>query len=188
MKRSLGLILCVLLSIGILGCNDAKQFAAETREGYKMVEEVAGQVSKMVASLDTNDLAQAKEIAVKIEHVLSTRVLSWYFKILAVEETQGNDAARALIAELKKTDNINATETKALNEMDRYFQGKVGRTGDLLFLLCAIAAEHKYGHGGGELFLRLASRYRKFERYPPEAATNAVAASLTNEPPAPIAR
>jgi len=72
MKRTFGFSLVVLLSLGFPGCDNAKQFAAETREGYKMVEEVSGQVSKMVASLDTNDLAAAKETAAKIERVLST--------------------------------------------------------------------------------------------------------------------
>src|SRR5688572_33427748 len=127
MNRQLHLwtaVLCAFLSIAIFGCNDAKQFVADSKEGYRIAEDIVGQIAKLGASVSTNDFAKAREIGAKLDHLLSTRVLSWYVQILALEETQGNDAARALIAELKKTEALTATELKALTEIESYFARK----------------------------------------------------------------
>ena len=158
--RLLGFIGCVLVSLGLCGCDKAKKFTADTREGYRIAEDVARQIASMAAALDANDLAKAKEMAVKIEQVLSTRVLSWYLKILTVEEIEGIDAAKVLIAELKKTKDLDAVEAKALERIEAYFQEKTGKTGDLVVYLCALAAEAKFGHGGGGLVAAIVDRLR----------------------------
>ena len=183
MPRLLGFIACTVVSLGLCGCEKAQKFAADTREGYQMVENVAGQVARMAASLDTNDFAQAKELAVNIERVLSTRVLSWYLKILTAEETEGIDAAKALITELKTIKDLDAVEAKALEKIEAYFQKKTGKTGDFLVYLCALAAEAKYGHGAGNIVVTIADKYRASPIARNSLSTNVLAeleASQTN--------
>ena len=158
--RVFGFVACTLVSLGLCGCDKAKKFTADTREGYRIAEDVASQIASMAASLDTNDLAKAKEMAVKIEQVLSTRVLSWYLKILTVEEIEGIDAARALIAQLKKDKDLDAVETTALEKIEAYFEKKTEKTGDFLIYLCALAAEAKFGHGGGGLVVAIVDSFR----------------------------
>jgi hypothetical protein len=177
-KWHLPVVVCALLTLSLPGCDNAKQFVADSKEGYRIAEDIVGQIGKLSASLSTNDFAKAREIGAKLDHLLSTRVLSWYVRILAVEETEGSDAAKALIAELKKSEGLNAGELKALTQMESYFQNKTGRTGDILVVIGALAAEQKYGHGAGRLVVELSDKYRKSNLTVKPADTNATNAGL----------
>ncbi len=162
MPRLLSVTFGILLGLVCAGCDDAKKLAYETKEGYHVLEQVAGQVAEMSASLRTNDFAGAKEIAGKLDVFLNTRVLSWTVQILATEEKDGVEAAKALIRKFNASENITADEQAALAKVQQYFQNK-GRekTGDLAFLVAALVVEGKYGHGAGGVLLRLRETYRK---------------------------
>jgi len=183
LSRVLKLVICrclpsmvigALLGLILAGCDDAKKLVSETKEGYHVLEQVA----EMSASLRTNDFARAKEIGGKLDSFLNTRVLSWFVKILATEENDGVDAAKALIKKLKTTEGLSRDEQAALEKIEQYYQNKGNeKTGDLAFLVAAIVVEGKYGHGAGGVLLRLRETYRKSPLPIPAPTTN-VAAQL----------
>lgn len=173
MSRLLLSAVGALLAFTLVGCNDAKKLVAETKEGYRVLEEVAGHVADMSASLRTNDFAKAKEFGAKADRLLSTRTFSWSIQLLATEETNGVDAAKALIARFKAAEGITADERAALAELEKYFQRKgKAKTGDIIFLVAAVTVEGKYGHGAGGVLLRARETYRKSALPAPALATN----------------
>lgn len=173
MTRFLPVLLCVVTVVGLAGCDDAKTFVKESKDGYRELEEVAGKLGQIAAAIKTNDFAQAKEFAGKVEPFLKTRVLSWTVQILAVEEKEGVAAARSALERLKLTEGITAGERVALDKMEAFYRDKTGRTGDLLVLIGAIAVEEKYGgHYAGAVFTQICQQLRI------SPATNTV--NLTN--------
>lgn len=172
MTRFLTFLLCIAALLSFLGCDDAKKFVKESKEGYQELEEIARKLGQVASAMKTNDYAQAREFAAKAEGFLNTRVLSWAVQVLAIEEKEGVEAARAAIERFRGSDSITAGERKALDEMTKFYQGKTGRTGDLIVLVAAVAAEEKYGHGAGGIVAHLCQGLRT------STATNAV--SFTN--------
>ena len=85
MRQLFTLFLCVAAAVPFVGCDDAKTFVKESREGYRELEEIAGQIGQIASAVKTNNFAQAKEYARKLEPFLNTRVLTWTVQILAVE-------------------------------------------------------------------------------------------------------
>jgi len=173
MPRLLSITFGAVLGVVCSGCDDAKKLASETKEGYQVLEQVGGQVAEMSASLRKNDFSGAKEIAGKLDVFLNTRVLSWSVQILATEEKDGVEAARALIKKFNAIEGITADEQAALARIEQYFQNK-GRekTGDLAFLVSALVVEGKYGHGAGGVLLRFRETYRNSPLPVPTGATN----------------
>jgi hypothetical protein len=177
--RLLGLILCVLVGSGLAGCKEAKKFVADTQEGYQMVEEFARHLHGIRVSLSTNDFAKAREIGVKADQLLRTRILSWCVQLLIVEETEGVDAAKASVDRLKTSEGITTNELAALREIETYFQQKGdARTGDLLLYIGALIAEDKYGHGAGTVLYKAVDALRP-------APTRAAGRTLPREGEAP---
>lgn len=173
MTRFFTLVLCVVTAVGLAGCDDARTFVKESKEGYRELEVIAGKLGEIAAAIKTNDFAQAKEFAGKVEPFLKTRVLSWAVQILAIEEKEGVAGARSAIERLKLTDGITAGERIALDKMEAFYRDKTGRTGDLLVLVGAIAVEEKYGgHYAGAVFAQICQQLRT------SPATNTV--NLTN--------
>jgi hypothetical protein len=161
MTRFLTLILCAAAAASFLGCDDAKTFVKESKEGYRELEEIAGKLGQIASAVKTNDFAQAKEFARKLEPFLNSRVLSWAVQILATEEKGGVEAARAAIERFRTSDGITAGEREALDKMQAFYRDKTGRTGDLLVLVAAIAVEEKFGgHGTGGLFIQICEKFR----------------------------
>jgi hypothetical protein len=165
-----------LLGLTLAACDDAKKLVSETKEGYHVIEQIAAQVAEMSASLSTNDFARAKETGAKLDSLLNARVLSWSVQILATEEKDGVEAAKALINKLKATQGLSTDEQTSLARIEQYFQNKGNeKTGDLAFLVAAIVVEDKYGHGAGGLLLRLRETYRKSPLPVPGLTTNMAA-------------
>jgi hypothetical protein len=109
----------------------------------------------------TNDFAQAKEYARKLEPFLNTRVLTWAVQVLAIEEKEGAEAARQAIARFGTTKDITPSERAALGKMQDYYQGRSGRTGDLVVFVGAIIVDEKFGgHGAGGLFMQICETFR----------------------------
>lgn len=172
MTHFLTFLLGIAASLSFLGCDDAKKYVKESKEGYQELEEIARKLGRVASAIKTNDYPQAREFAAKAEGSLNTRVLSWAVQILAIEEKDGVEAAKAAIERFRGGDMITAGERKALDEMAKFYQGKTGRTGDLIVLVAAVAADEKYGHGAGGLVARLCQGLRT------STVTNAV--SFTN--------
>lgn len=174
MLHRLVTVLCLLLALGLAGCDDARKLVEDSREGLEVIEEIAGKLSEFSASLSENDFAKAREIGAKIDHMLSTRVLSWLVQILVTEETEGVDAAKRLIQTLKRSEAITESESAALALIEEYFENKGRqRTVDIVVLVGALLVENKYGHGAGGLLLRLRETYRNPQRDPGLQVTNA---------------
>jgi hypothetical protein len=163
--------------LSLAGCDDAKKFVKESKEGYQELEEIAWKLGQVASAVKTNDFAQAKEFASKAESFLDTRALSWSVQVLAIEEKEGVDSARAAIERFRASENVTAGERRALDEMAKYYQGKTGLTGDLLVLVAAVAAEKKYGHGAGGVVAQL------FQRIRPSTSTSAVSMTNTSSTP-----
>src|SRR4051794_2653088 len=104
MTRFLTLALCVAAAVSFLGCDDAKTFVKESKEGYRELEEIAAKLGQITSALKTNDFAQAKEFAGKVEPFLNTRVLSWAVQVLAIEEKEGVEAAQAAIERFRASE------------------------------------------------------------------------------------
>lgn len=173
MTRLLVLILCVAAA-GFLGCDDAKTFVKESKEGCRELEEIARRLGQVASAVKTNDFAQAKEFTRKLEPFLNTRVLSWAVQILATEEREGVEAARAAIERFRTSDSITAGERTALDKMQVFYRDKTGRTGDLLVIVAAIAVEEKYGgHGTGAVFIQICQKLRTHPSTNGVSVTNA---------------
>lgn len=161
MTRLLTVLLCVAAAVGMSGCDDARTFVKESKEGYRELEVIAGKLGEIAAAIKTNDFAQAKEFAGKVEPFLKTRVLSWTVQILAIEEKEGVAGARSAIERLKVTEGITAGERLALDKMEAFYRDKTGRTGDLLVIIGAVAVEQKYGgHYAGAVFAQICQELR----------------------------
>ncbi len=160
MTRFLTLLVSLVVSLGFLGCDDAKKFVRDSKEGYKELEGIAQLLAQVASAISTNDFSRAKEFAAEAGNFLNTRVISWAVQVLVIEEKEGVESARAAIERFRATDSTTASERRALDEMANFYQGKTGRTGDLLVLVAAVAAEEKYGHGAGGIVAQLCQRLR----------------------------
>jgi len=175
MRQLFTLFLCVAAAVPFVGCDDAKTFVKESREGYRELEEIAGQIGQIASAVKTNNFAQAKEYARKLEPFLNTRVLTWTVQILAVEERQGVEATRQTIEQFGKTGDITPDERAALEKVREHYQGRSGRTGDLLVLVGAVVVDKKFGgHGAGGAFVQLCQKVR--------TSVPAVGVGMTNTP------
>jgi len=161
MTRFASSMLCVAALVSLLGCDDAKRFVKESKEGYQELEAIAGKLGEIAAAVKTNNFAMAKEFARELEPLLTSRVVSWTVQILAIEERDGVQAARAAIERFRGSDGMTASERTALEKLDAYYQDRAGRTGDLLVMIAAIAIEAKYGgHGTGAAFIQTCQQLR----------------------------
>ena len=174
MTRFLTILLCAAATVTLVGCDDAKTFVKESKEGYRELEEIAEKLGQIASAVKTNDFAQAKELAGKLEPFLNTRVISWAVQVLAIEEKEGVGAARAAIERFRTTEGITASERTALDKMQAFYREKTGRTGDLLVFVAAFAVEQKYGgHGTAAVFMQICQKLRT------QTPTNAVSSSNT---------
>ena len=177
MTRFAMLFLCVAGMLCFAGCGDATKFVKESKEGYQELEEIARKLGQVASAMKTNDFAEAKELAAKLEPFLNTRVLSWVVQTLAIEEREGVEAARAVIERFKTTEGITASERAALDKMESFYRDKTGRTGDLLVLVAAIVVEEKYRtHGTGAAFAQLCQKFRT------QPSTNGVSTTAASSP------
>ncbi len=132
-----------------------------SKEAYRAVEELAGQIKQATLSLKTNDFSQAKEFVAAAEKKLHTRTMSWAMQVLVTEEKEGVEAAKATIQKLRTTEGITDDELAALKEMDRYYEFKGReRTGDIVVMVAGVVVEQKYGKTALKAFLALCEKYR----------------------------
>src|SRR5262245_60586044 len=139
MTRFLRLALCIAATAIFSGCDNARTFVKESKEGYRELEDIAGKLSQIASAVKTNDFAQAKEFAGKLEPFLNSRVLSWAVQVLAIEEKEGVEAARAAIERFRSVEGITADERSALDKMQAFYREKTARSGDLLVLVAGVA-------------------------------------------------
>jgi hypothetical protein len=161
MSRFLTLLLCTAALLVSVGCDNAKKFASDVKKEYQELETIARDIGQIATAVKASDYVGAGKYCRQLEPFLNAKVLLWTVQVLAIEEKDGVEAAKAAIERYRSTEGLTADERAALDKLQGYYRDKTGRTGDLIVVVAAIAVEEKFKHhGAGGTFLQICQKLR----------------------------
>jgi hypothetical protein len=131
------------------------------KEDYQQLEKIARELGQLASAVKESDFLGAGRYCGQLEPFLNTRVLLWTVQVLAIEEKDGVEAAKAAIERYRSTEGLTAGERAALDKLQAYYRDKTGRTGDLIVVVAALVVEEKFKHhGAGGTFLQICQKLR----------------------------